>query len=301
MLLVCCFKGYSVKRLHVQRCFFLRCHKHHTLCLLSHLRTATSKWSWILVMTAPFPTRFDLQGCTSRQLSKKRLDKKWENGHYSHYTLHLHFTCTSPNLKQILRCQVNWRIKKWLQNVHHLEFDGEKAFWQWPDSRICCFRHRIWPEILTFCHRMAAVNRNITSLGALAFSEALEDESEEVRRDFQLWRSINIPIVTLDGDCKWFRISFVRSSVFGFFPENVVLLGNGQEDDHAAPRRRSSTAETRAALRAAGGDMQPTRAERWLSFLKCLVVVHVYRCPMLSIAWACRVWFHMSLRYTMWE
>jgi len=141
-------------------------------------------------MTALFPARFDLQGSTSRQSSKKRLGKKCQNGHYIYYTVTTPCSCLSLKLKQILRCQVNWRIKKWLQNAHHLEFDsGKKACWQWRPvaavSRIYDLL-RLNTSTQTFCHRMAAVNRNITSLGALAFSEALDDESEEVRRDFQL-------------------------------------------------------------------------------------------------------------------
>ena len=81
-------------------CSLVRCHKHHTLCLLSHLRTATSMWSWIELkrfMTALFPARFDLQGSTSRQSSKKRLGKKMSK--WPLHPLHRHYTLQLPFAK----------------------------------------------------------------------------------------------------------------------------------------------------------------------------------------------------------
>ena len=107
------------------------------------------------------------------------------------HLLHRHYTLQLPFAK----VETDFEMPGQLANqevAHHLEFDsGKKACWQWRPvaavSRIYDLL-RLNTSTQTFCHRMAAVNRNITSLGALAFSEALDDESEEVRRDFQLWR-----------------------------------------------------------------------------------------------------------------
>ena len=207
-----CFEGYSVKHLHVHRCFVVSWDVisiiRFVYCLIWELPLQCEVGVYyILIHDGTVSDQVWLAGIHQPTVVQ---EATWQKNVKMAITSTTPCSCLSLNLKQILRCQVNWRIKKWLQNVHHLEFDsGKKVCWQWRPvaavSRIYDLL-RLNTSTQTFCHRMAAVNRNITSLGALAFSEALDDESEEVRQRFS---ALKIPGLTSSPWWPWWRLRVI--------------------------------------------------------------------------------------------
>lgn len=194
-------------------CSLVRCHKHHTLCLLSHLRTATSMWSWIELkrfMTALFPARFDLQGSTSRQSSKKRLGKKMSK--WPLHLLHRHYTLRLPFAK----LETDFEMPGQLANQEVAPKRQSLRIWFWQESLLamassCGSFQDLW--FVAAQH----LNANILSqdgcgepehnlFGSLGFFWSL---GRWIRRGAQRFSALKIPGLTSSPWWPWWRLRVI--------------------------------------------------------------------------------------------